>query len=178
MKALLIALNALLLVAIVAVALFWHPEPEEAPLPGTYAEKLGRDIPPDVPPPSAGGQSARSAGIEIIEPYVPLLPPGVQTGAAYLRLRNVSDRDMTLVAAFSPAAEAVELHMHIDDAGVLRMRQVKEIVVPAGSEMAFQPGGYHVMLIGLPLPLLAGDKVPITLRFADDTATTLEAVVR
>lgn len=178
MRALLIAINALLLVAIAVVALFWHPEPAEMPLPGTYAEKLGHDIPPDTIPPPVDGQAANAADIEVVDPYVPLLPPGVRTGAAYLRIRNVGARDMTLVAAFSPAADAVELHTHIDDAGVLRMRQVREIAVPAGSEVAFKPGGYHVMLIGLPLPLLAGDKVVITLRFSDGTAKTVEAVVR
>lgn len=46
MRILLIALNLLLIAAIVGVWFFWHPEPEEARLPGTHAEKLGRDIPP------------------------------------------------------------------------------------------------------------------------------------
>lgn len=46
MRALLIALNLALLAAILGLWFFWHPQPEELPLPGTYAEKLGRDIPP------------------------------------------------------------------------------------------------------------------------------------
>lgn len=174
MRNLLIALNLLLIGAIVGVAAFWHPEPEEQPLPGTYAARIGQPVPEAAQAPASGP----AAGIEVVAPYLPLLPPGVQTGTAYLRIRNAGAKDMTLVAAVSPAAEAVELHTHIDDAGVMRMRQVKEIVVPAGREVAFQPGGYHVMLIGLPLPLLAGDKVPLTLRFADGTATSFEAVVR
>jgi periplasmic copper chaperone A len=174
MKSLLIALNVLLLCAIFGVGYFWNPKPEELPLPGTYAARLGQPVPEAAQSPASGP----ATGIEIVDPYLPLLPPGVQTGAAYLRIRNVGERDRILVAVVSPAAEAVELHTHIDDAGVLRMRQVKEIVVPAGSELAFKPGGYHVMLIGLPLPLLAGDKVPLTLRFADGTATSFEAVVR
>jgi hypothetical protein len=45
MRALLIALNLALLLAILGVWFFWHPQPEEPPLPGTYAETLGRDIP-------------------------------------------------------------------------------------------------------------------------------------
>lgn len=175
MRQLLIALNVLLILAIFGVAFFSYPEPAELPLPGTYAEKLGRDVP--VAPP-ASVPSTVAERIEIVDPYVPLLPPGVRTGAAYLRIRNVGERDMTLVAAFSPAAEAVELHTHIDDGGVLRMRQVREIVVPAGGEVALKPGGYHVMLLGLPLPLLAGDKVVITLSFADGSGKTVEAIVR
>lgn len=175
MRKLLIALNVLLLLAICGTAFFWNPEPAELPLPGTYAEKLGRDIP--VTPPAVVPATI-AEGIEIIDPYVPLLPPGVRTGAAYLRIRNLGERDRVLVAAFSPAADAVELHTHSDDAGVLRMRQVREVVVPAGSEVAFKPGGYHVMLIGLPLPLLAGDTVALTLHFADGSGKIVEAIVR
>jgi copper(I)-binding protein len=175
MRKLLVALNVLLILAILGAGFFWHPEPAELPLPGTYAEKLGRDI-PVIPP--AGVPATTAEGIEILDPYVPLLPPGVRIGAAYLRIRNVSERDMALVAAFSPVADAVELHTHIDDKGVMRMRQVREIVVPAGSEVALKPGGYHVMLIGLPSPLLAGDKVVITLSFADGSGKTVEAIVR
>ncbi|MEW6514052.1 MAG: hypothetical protein AB1443_08635 [Pseudomonadota bacterium] len=60
MRALLIVLNILLLSAIVGVWFFWNPEPEEAPLQGTYAEKLGRDIPPDtLPPPADAGQASK-----------------------------------------------------------------------------------------------------------------------
>lgn len=175
MRKLLVALNVLLILAILGAAFFWNPEPAELPLPGTYVEKLGRDIPvtPPAPVPVTTAEQ-----IEILDPYVPLLPPGVRTGAAYLRIRNVGSRDMTLVAAFSPAADAVELHTHIDDAGVLRMRQVRELIVPAGGEVVFKPGGYHVMLIGLPSPLLAGDKVVITLSFADGSGKTVEAIVR
>jgi periplasmic copper chaperone A len=175
MRKLLVALNVLLILAILGVAFFWHPEPAELPLPGTYAEKLGRDI-PVIPP--AGAPATTAEGIVILDPYVPLLPPGVRTGAAYLRIRNAGERDMTLVTAFSPAADVVELHTHVDDAGVLRMRQVKEIVVPARGEVMLQPGGYHVMLIGLPSPLLAGDKIIITLSFADGSGKTVEAIVR
>lgn len=46
MRKLLIALNILLVAAIIGVWFFWNPQPEELPLQGTYAEKLGRDIPP------------------------------------------------------------------------------------------------------------------------------------
>lgn len=175
MRQLLIALNILLVVTIIGVGFFWHPQPEEAPLQGTYAEKLGRDIPVALQAVTATKADER---IEIVDPYVPALPPGVRTGAAYLRIRNGAERDVALVSAASPIATAVELHTHADDGGVMRMRQVKEIVVPAGKEVALQPGGYHVMLIDLKAPLVAGEKLALTLGFADGSGATVEAMVR
>lgn len=175
MRALLIALNLALLVAIVGVWFFWHPQPEELPLPGTYAAKLGHDIPVAPAAPVAGPSAT---GIDILDAYVPALPPGARTGAAYLRIRNGGARDSVLVAAASPAAAAAELHTHVNDAGVMRMRQVKEIVVPAGKEVALQPGGDHVMLIDLQAPLVAGGTLALTLDFADGSSLTFDAVVR
>lgn len=175
MRALLIALNLALLLAIFGATFFWHPQPEEMPLPGTYAEKLGRDLPatPDVP---LAGRPAND--IDILDAYVPALPPGVRAGAAYLRIRNAGERDTALVAAASAVAAAVELHTHVNDGGVLRMRQVSEIVVPAGKEVALRPGGDHVMLIDLKAPLVAGEMLALTLSFADGSSLTVDAVVR
>jgi copper(I)-binding protein len=175
MRALLIVLNLALLVAILCVWFFWHPQPEERPLPGTYAEKLGRDIPVEPAAPVAGPSAT---GIAAREAYIPALPPGVRTGAAYLRIRNGGTRDTALVAAASSAAAAVELHTHVNDGGVMRMRQVKEIVVPAGKEVALQPGGDHVMLIDLKVPLVAGETLALTLSFANGDSLTVDAVVR
>jgi|GEM_PF-4672967 len=59
MRALLIALNLVLLVAIVGVLFFWHPQLDEPPLPGTYAEKLGRDLPAPTGEQRAGTEPVR-----------------------------------------------------------------------------------------------------------------------
>jgi len=174
MGKLLVAINALLVFAILGVAFYWNPEPEEAPLPGSYAAKLGRDV-PNVPPASTANPAM---AIDVVDPYVQLTPPGIRVSAAYLTLRNGGDRDARLVAASCPSAGATELHNHIDDNGVMRMRQVKEILVPAHGEVAFKPGGYHVMLIDLKTPLKESDKLAITLVFADGSSKTIEVPVR
>jgi copper(I)-binding protein len=65
---------------------------------------------------------------------------------------------------------------------VMRMRQVPAIELPAGKTVALQPGGYHVMLMGLKHPVVEGDTVPLTLSFAnrDGSRETVQvnAVVR
>lgn len=174
MRKLLIVINVLLAFAILGVAFYWNPEPEALPLPGTHAAKLGRDV-PAVP---TASPASPAMAIDVVDPYVQLTPPGIRVSAAYLTLRNDGDRDARLVAASCPSAGATELHTHIDDNGVMRMRQVKEIHVPAHGEVAFKPGGYHVMLIDVKTPLKEGDKLAITLTFVDGSSKTIEAPVR
>lgn len=167
MRHLLIAINLLLIVAIVGVIFYWNPQPDEMPLAGTHAAKLGRDVPATPP----AGAANPAMAVSVIDPYIPLVPPGIKVGAAYFELKNEGKQDVRLIGASCPAAGATELHDHIDDNGVMRMRRVKEIVVPARGGTTFKPGGYHVMLIDLKATLKEGDQLAITLHFADGDKT-------
>ncbi len=71
--------------------------------------------------------------------------------------------DSTLIGVASPVAKSVEIHEMTMDGGVMKMRAVKSVPLPAGKPVEFKPGGYHVMLIGLLKPLNGGDSVPIEL---------------
>ena len=64
-----------------------------------------------------------------------------------------------------PAARVVELHTHIREGDVMRMRPVADIPLPSGQTVHLRPGGLHIMLIGLTEPLRQGATVPLTLRF-------------
>jgi copper(I)-binding protein len=116
--------------------------------------------------------------VEIVDPYVRMAPPGAKTTGAFMLLKNAGDQEAKLVKAASAAAAIVELHDHINDGGVMRMRQVKEIVVPAKGETALKPGSYHVMLIDTKAPLKEGDHVVINLGFADGSSKEVHATVR
>ena len=122
--------------------------------------------------------AASADAITVVDPYVRLTPPGQTTSAAFLVLKNGGSADVRLVRAESPAAKTVELHSHKHEDGVMKMRPVKEIEVKAQGEAALQPGGYHVMLIGINKPLKEGDKVPLTLGFEDGSKKQVEAPVR
>ena len=89
--------------------------------------------------------------------------PGQKTAAAYLDL--TSDTDAALIAAESPAAGKVELHTMNMDGGVMRMRPVQKIDLPAGKTVKLAPGGLHIMLLDIKRPLKEGDKVPLVLKF-------------
>ena len=86
-------------------------------------------------------------------------------GGGFMNLRNTGAQADRLVSAASPVARVVELHTHVRDGDVMRMRPVQDIPVGAGETVQLRPGGFHVMLIGLNAPLQQGTRVPLTLRF-------------
>jgi copper(I)-binding protein len=96
---------------------------------------------------------------------------------AFLTLHNKDTAEHTVVAAESPVAKAVELHTHTNDNGVMRMRKIDSITVPAGGMTMLKPGGLHIMFIGLNRALNAGDSVPLTLVFADGSRIALDVPV-
>jgi copper(I)-binding protein len=116
--------------------------------------------------------------VEVGALYAWAVPPGQTNSAAFVTLRNNSDRDYALVAAESPMAKALELHTHIMEGEMMRMRPVEKIEIPAGAKVELQPGGLHIMLIGLEHQLTPGEAVQITLIYADGSKQTLQASVR
>lgn len=100
---------------------------------------------------------------------------GSSTGIAYLTL--TSDADDALIAVTSPAASTIELHTHRKDNGVLRMRKLERIALPAGKTVTLAPRGHHLMLFSLTTPLKEGTSFPITLRFAHAKPVTVTVQV-
>jgi copper(I)-binding protein len=99
-------------------------------------------------------------------------------GAAYMTLRNTGRDADRLLAASTPVARTVELHTHVRDGEVMRMRPVADIPIPAGQTVRLRPGGLHVMLIGLKEPLRQGTTVPLTLRFERAGETTVQLEIQ
>lgn len=102
-----------------------------------------------------------------------------KAGGVFITLHNTGADADTLTAAAAPAvAERTELHTHVMDGGVARMRPVEGgIEIPAGQAVALQPGGLHIMLMGLKAPLKPGDRFPLTLTFAKAGTSQVEVEV-
>ena len=92
-------------------------------------------------------------------------PPNAKVGAIYLTIEAHDKSGDLLLRAKSPAAEHAELHTHIKDGDVMRMRRVPSVALEKGGKVVFKPGSYHIMLIGLKQPLKDGDELPVTLTF-------------
>lgn len=119
---------------------------------------------------------AQSPTVE--NPYVRAMPPGQKVTGAFMILQNPTDKDRALIRAASDVAGVVELHTHVNENGVMKMRPVKQIDVKANSKTDLKPGGLHVMLIDLKRELKAGDKVNIDLFFDDNSKQTITAPVK
>jgi len=116
--------------------------------------------------------------MSVESPYVRAIPPGQTISAAFMLLKNSSDVEIALIKADSDIADAVELHEHIKENGMMKMRQVTQIAIAANGETALKPGGYHIMLIGLKKEIKLGDEIDITLSFDNDTQQTIKAKVK
>ncbi len=103
--------------------------------------------------------------------------PGGNTGV-YLSIGNPSQNPDRLLVADTDVARATELHTHIMDGGMARMRQVPEIVIPPNEIVELAPGGLHVMLIGVESPLRSGDEIELTLTFEVAGTVTIVVPVR
>ena len=111
----------------------------------------------------ASGQAL--AQVQIEKPWTRATAPGAQVAGGYMTVRNAGAADK-LIAASSPVAAKVELHIHVNDNGVMKMREVPGgYEIPAKGSFELKPGGAHLMFMDLKAPLKEGDKVPVTLKF-------------
>ncbi len=104
--------------------------------------------------------------IRINQPWARATPGGAKVAAAYLTITNTAKTADRLIGGSSPAAAALELHDMTTTDGVMRMRRIESgIVLAPGATVQLQPGGMHVMLIGLQQALKTGDRIKGTLVF-------------
>jgi periplasmic copper chaperone A len=111
------------------------------------------------------------AQVAVTNAWVRGTVPGQKGTGAFMQLTSAAD--MTLVGVASPAAKIVEIHEMAVDGGVMRMRAIDKLALPAGKAIDLKPGGYHVMLMDLAHPLKEGDVVPVRLTFVDKAGKTL-----
>jgi hypothetical protein len=109
---------------------------------------------------------AETGGLVIRDGYARSSGAMARSGAAYLAITNTTDSDDRLIAARSPAAARVALHSTELSDGVARMRASQDgILIPAGETVLLEPGGWHIMLMGLAAGFEQGEHVDVTLVF-------------
>ncbi len=105
------------------------------------------------------------AQVVIDKPWARATAPGVKVAAGYMVVRNKATVADRLTSASSPAAARVETHVHIHEAGVMKMREVPGYDIPAGGAFELKPGGAHLMFMDIRRPFIEGEKVPVKLTF-------------
>lgn len=101
-----------------------------------------------------------------------------ENGAIYFSVENHTNETHELIAAGSDIAEAVEIHESQMSGDVMQMHQLESVSLGPGAEIVFEPGGLHIMLVGLKEELEAGDEIEVTLQFRDLDDLTLQVPVQ
>jgi len=111
-------------------------------------------------------QTVTTNAIKVENAYTRATVPGQQVAGGFMKIENKGASVDQLLSASSPAAGEVQLHEMAMEGNVMKMRQVKDIAVPAGGTVELKPGGLHLMFMGLKGPFAAGETVPVKLKFA------------
>ncbi|MGV6810341.1 MAG: copper chaperone PCu(A)C [bacterium] len=129
-------------------------------------------------PAQASEAKQATPSVQITEAYARAVPPNSPASAVFLTLHNSSDQEQRLVSASSDVANVVELHNHVKQDGMMQMRKIDHISIPAKGKTTLKPGGLHIMLIQLKQALAVDSTIAITLRFADGSEQALTVPVR
>jgi len=124
----------------------------------------------------ADGQGA-SFPYKVSGAFVRATPAKISAG--YMTIKNPTKKADALVRVTAPWAARTELHtIEKDSNGILTMKEVKAMKLPAKGALALKNGGYHIMFYGVKKPLVEETKVPVTLYFKSGLKTTLEVIVK
>ncbi len=123
-------------------------------------------------------ETPASESIHVKDPYARAVPPGQPNSAIFLQLENISTTAHSLIKVSSNVSKTAELHAHIHEGGMMKMRRIDKIDIPAQGQTKLQPGGLHIMLVQLQQTLKIGDIVIVTLEFEDNSEITVQAPVR
>lgn len=110
--------------------------------------------------------TAQAGTVVVSEPWARASVAGQRVGAAYLNI--TSSKAAKLIQAESPAAGVVEIHTMRMREGVMEMRKLESLPLPAAETVQLKPGGLHLMLLDLKAPLVAGQKIDIRLSVQRD----------
>jgi hypothetical protein len=114
--------------------------------------------------------------IVVTEAWARATPPGASVGAIYLTIENRGAAEVRVISVASSAANSAMLHATVEEDGISQMRESEGRIAPSGT-LKMEPGGTHIMLMGLSKPLMEGETVEVTLSFDKAGKVTINATV-
>jgi len=138
--------------------------------PATEVEPMTAEftVSPDAP---------KGDAVAVMNAWVREAHPSAPVNAGYMTLVNVGEQDLELVRVESAAFETIEIHEMVPVDGMMRMREVGDLVIPARGQIALEPGGKHLMLRGPHSHLKTGDTIDMTLTFESGRQQTVAVQV-
>ncbi len=116
--------------------------------------------------------------IEIADAWVKEVPPVSRVSVLFMKITNRGSTDDKLIGVKTDIAEHAEIHKMVMEGDIMKMRKIDQLTVPARGEVVLEPGGIHIMLIGLKKIPQKGDRVKVELIFERSGKTTIEVPVR
>ena len=118
-------------------------------------------------------------------------PPPLYVDGAWIRLSPNADNpsagyftvhggaaDVTLRDVITDRAQRVEMHESLNEGGVMKMKAIDSVAIPAGKQIAFAPGGKHIMLRKVNAAAVEQGKMPLTFLFSNGDRIIVDAVIR
>jgi len=124
------------------------------------------------------GAGVAPPDIEIESAVMPVLAPGQTTAAIYLSIRNNTDEPAVVNYIYAAISDHIEVHRNIYEEGMMKMRPVPHVSIPAHGTMQFAPNGYHLMVFGISSTPSAGDQFSLTIEFEGGRVATGNVNVR
>ncbi len=115
---------------------------------------------------TATAHEYKQGALSIVHPWSRPVAAGIKTGAAYLSIRNDGKEADRFIGVKTDVCDTADMHATIQDGDVMKMRKLEGgVALQPGTTVKFEPGGMHIMLMGLKQPLNEGSSFPMTLIF-------------
>jgi copper(I)-binding protein len=131
-----------------------------------------------LPSTRASAHEITAGALTISHPWSRATAASAKAGALYLTVANSGAEADRLVGVSTEVAARCELHLSDTAGGMMTMRMVEQVEVPAGGSAVFAPMGAHVMLMGLKAPLEKGTSFPAVLHFEKAGDVAIEVTVQ
>lgn len=117
------------------------------------------------------------SGVVVEDAWARSSPTVADTAAVYLTIANDSSEEEVIVGADSDRCDSMQIHETAMVGDVMEMRRLEELLVPAGRAVQMEPGGLHLMCLGVNEPLVLGDTFIVDLESRGGSSLTFEVVV-
>jgi len=103
--------------------------------------------------------------ITVEAPYIRATIPGTDITSAYMTIKNNGNEAAILIGVSSLFSDRIEIHQHTMSDGMMKMRQVQQLIIKDENQVILQPMGYHLMIFNVKEALRADQEVSLTLHF-------------
>lgn len=98
---------------------------------------------------ACGSAESPHAGVQAEQAWIRASVPGSTVSAGYLTLRNSGASDDAVIGVDIAGVRKSEVHSMRQVDGMMQMRPLTTLPLPAGQTVVLKPGADHLMLMGV-----------------------------